>query len=177
MAGRLAVGRRVSCQSGAWTDSPSFAYRWLRDGSPISGATLSTYTPVLGDAGRALQCEVIATDSGGPSIAASAAAVVPVPPAPTAAIQGGSVKVAHRAAPLGVKCAGVTGQRCTGTLTLSSGRVKLGSSRVSIAATRRATIEVQLSHAGLELLRAAPHHRLGATATLGQTRRRLTLSE
>ncbi|HEX5929648.1 MAG TPA: hypothetical protein VFY48_09665 [Solirubrobacterales bacterium] len=58
----------------------TFAYRWLRDGAPIGGATNPTYTPVSADVGKTLQCQVTTTASGRTSLVASEALpVVPLP--------------------------------------------------------------------------------------------------
>ena len=42
-----------------------FSYKWLADGADISGATDSTYTPVVDDAGRAIGVRVSFTDDRG----------------------------------------------------------------------------------------------------------------
>ena len=40
------------------------AYRWLRNGEPIDGATEATYTPVTSDAGKLLSVEVTVSADG-----------------------------------------------------------------------------------------------------------------
>jgi hypothetical protein len=65
------VGDELSCANGTWSGSPSFAYRWLRDGSEIGGATSSTYTVMPADEGKGLQCEVTASNSVGTTRAVS----------------------------------------------------------------------------------------------------------
>jgi hypothetical protein len=56
------------------------AYRWLRDGAPIGGATQPTYTSVTADVGKTLQCQVTTTAAGRTSLVASETMqVVPVP--------------------------------------------------------------------------------------------------
>jgi hypothetical protein len=52
------------CKPGEWSGSPSFAYQWLKNGSPVAGQTTSTYTAPLTPP-YTLQCEVLATNAGG----------------------------------------------------------------------------------------------------------------
>jgi hypothetical protein len=66
-----AIGDELSCASGTWSNSPSFAYRWLRNGNEIGGATFSTYAVVAEDEGKALQCRVTATNAAGSTQAVS----------------------------------------------------------------------------------------------------------
>jgi hypothetical protein len=67
-----AVGDELSCSNGTWTDTPtSFAYQWLRNGAPIGGAASSTYTVVVADEGKGLQCAVTATNSAASTKAVS----------------------------------------------------------------------------------------------------------
>jgi hypothetical protein len=74
------VGHPLSCSEGRWTGSPAptLTYRWLRDGTPIEGATGSSYTIQTADEGTSLWCEVIATNAAGSTGAASGRAVVPI---------------------------------------------------------------------------------------------------
>ena len=73
------------CGVGSWVEgsfSPdTFAFRWLRNGVPIPGASAATYAVKAADAGTALQCEVLASSkffkSIGPGHALSAAVLVP----------------------------------------------------------------------------------------------------
>ncbi|WP_028062705.1 calcium-binding protein [Solirubrobacter soli] len=48
----------VSCSPGTWNGSYNYAYRWLRDGAPIAGATQNQYSLDFPDLGHALRCEV-----------------------------------------------------------------------------------------------------------------------
>jgi hypothetical protein len=75
------AGQTEICQVGIWEGKPSsFAYRWLRNGTPIAGAEAKQYVIAEEDEGTALQCEVTATNAGGVGHAVSpAAAVSPVP--------------------------------------------------------------------------------------------------
>jgi hypothetical protein len=65
------VGKKLECEHEAWVGGPSFSYRWLRNGVPISGAESSTYTLAAADSGTSVQCEVIATNAGGSVVAAN----------------------------------------------------------------------------------------------------------
>jgi hypothetical protein len=93
--GGAAVGTTLTCSS--TTPATTKTFRWLRNGAPIGGATSSTYTTTLADAGTAVQCQVFALNANTGATQTSAPAVVvdpalsvapPVPPgniaAPTA---------------------------------------------------------------------------------------------
>jgi fibronectin-binding autotransporter adhesin len=76
-------GDTISCATGTWTGSPTYSFQWLRDGSPISGATAAEYTVTAGDVGKSITCRVTATNSGGSTNAESSALVptaLPTPP-------------------------------------------------------------------------------------------------
>ena len=78
----VALGVALSCTSGRWEEHPtSFAYQWLRNGVPITGAASDEYEVTAADEGTALQCQVTAANAGSARIAASAAS--PVAPTPT----------------------------------------------------------------------------------------------
>jgi len=77
ISGTAAVGQVLTCAPGTWTGTGiGYAYQWRRAGTPISGATASTYAVVAADAGTALTCTVTATTSGGSATATSAAVTV-----------------------------------------------------------------------------------------------------
>ncbi len=71
VSGTANVGQTLSCAPNFWGGSPSFAYQWFRNGSPIGGATASTYTLVAADKGAAVQCRVTGTNAGGSAVAFS----------------------------------------------------------------------------------------------------------
>ena len=75
VSGSPVVGARLTCHSGNWTGVLpfSYAYQWLRDGTPIGSATAPAYTVVAADAGRSLACRVTNTNPGGSASATSAA--------------------------------------------------------------------------------------------------------
>jgi hypothetical protein len=67
------VGNVLSCTTGTWTGTApiTYAYVWKNDGTPIGGATASTYTTVSGDVGHSVTCAVAATNSVGSASATS----------------------------------------------------------------------------------------------------------
>jgi hypothetical protein len=78
ISGSAIVGQTLNASTGAWTSSPTgYAYRWLRDGVAISGATAAAYTLQSADVGHAITVGVIASNAGGASAEAVSASVVP----------------------------------------------------------------------------------------------------
>jgi hypothetical protein len=67
VSGKPVVGEMLSCSQGTWQASPAptFAYKWLRDGTAIASATSSTYQVSTADQGHTLSCEVTATNTAG----------------------------------------------------------------------------------------------------------------
>ncbi|WP_182524254.1 DUF3152 domain-containing protein [Nocardioides dongkuii] len=71
--GTLRAGR------GSWAPAPTaYSFQWLRDGSPVRGATDRRYRLGLDDLGARLAVTVTATDSVGDSASATSAATAPV---------------------------------------------------------------------------------------------------
>jgi len=73
ISGSATVGSVLSCSPGSWTGDPAptaFTYRWLRDGTPITGATAaeSSYTAQSADEGHSVACDVYATNAAGREI-------------------------------------------------------------------------------------------------------------
>ena len=63
ITGNPVTGAKISCSPGVWRNDPtSFAYRWLRDGTPIGGATAKTYKLVKADKGHQVACRVTASN-------------------------------------------------------------------------------------------------------------------
>ncbi len=83
VSGTATVGQALSCEDGAWTGQPppAFAYQWLRDGTPIAGATNKTYVLEFADQGHTLSCEVTVTNSEGTAEATSGGVAVAGPTA------------------------------------------------------------------------------------------------
>ncbi|WP_062521434.1 hypothetical protein [Demequina silvatica] len=62
--GSAVVGATVRAATGTWKPTPTFGFRWLRDGKPISGATSKTYIVRKIDKGKKIKVQVIAQKSG-----------------------------------------------------------------------------------------------------------------
>ena len=78
VSGTAATGRTLSCVNGTWAGATPqrYTYQWLRDGTPLAGATGASYAVVAPDTGHALACEVKATNLAGAGAARSAAVTV-----------------------------------------------------------------------------------------------------
>jgi hypothetical protein len=83
----------LTCAPGSWTGSPAFTYRWLKNGSPIAGATASTYSVQAGDVPSNLQCVVIGTNAAGGVAAISANKLTATAPTPTPPVISAAAQV------------------------------------------------------------------------------------
>jgi hypothetical protein len=85
ITGTPAIGEQLSASRGVWNYSPtSFQYQWLTcDASMycslIPGATQSSFEVTSAQSGDMLEVEVVASNSAGPSDAATSAPTAPVP--------------------------------------------------------------------------------------------------
>ncbi len=81
ISGRAKAGGVLTCSRGSWTSSPTtFGFQWSRDGTPIAGATSSSYTVRTIDEGNKLTCSATASNAAGKAPPATSTSVsVPVP--------------------------------------------------------------------------------------------------
>jgi len=82
VTGSTSVGSTLNTTPGTWYSSPAlnplpYQHQWYKGSSPISGATNSSYTILLGDVGHLIKCEVTATNSSGTSLPASSNTITP----------------------------------------------------------------------------------------------------
>ncbi|WP_344044885.1 Ig-like domain repeat protein [Nocardioides panacihumi] len=79
ISGTPRLGAQLSATSGSWSPGGArYTYQWLRNGSPIAGATASSYRVGLADVAKALSVRVTATIAGRtPGTATSAVVRVP----------------------------------------------------------------------------------------------------
>jgi Carboxypeptidase regulatory-like domain len=185
VSGAPAVGHALSCSSGTWTGSPTLAYTyaWLRAGSPIAGASASTYVVQQADQGKGIACKVTATNRYGSSHAVSNTLTVPaapvaplkLPPPPEVVPLASKIAVSEGSARVPLLCANAN---CTGTIELIERIVRkrhrggktissretlvLGKGLYALLAGHSATIDVDLTAAGRHALARARHHRLRA---------------
>ncbi len=87
VSGGDVVGSSLACASGTWSGvpAPALGRAWLRDASPIAGATTPNYTVQPGDRGHALSCRVSASNLAGTDAAESNAVAIAAPPVPQTA--------------------------------------------------------------------------------------------
>lgn len=75
ITGTVKTGSVLTVAPGAWGPAPvTFAYQWLRSGTPISGATASTYTLLAADEGAPITATVTASKAGYATASATATA-------------------------------------------------------------------------------------------------------
>jgi hypothetical protein len=72
-SGVLQTGQVLTGDDGEWTQSPTLARQWLRNGANIASATASTYTLVLADEGALISYRVTATANSKSTVAVSSA--------------------------------------------------------------------------------------------------------
>ncbi|MHA7155020.1 S8 family serine peptidase [Arthrobacter sp. TMN-50] len=91
------VGKTLTATPGEWKPAPvQLTYQWLRNGSPITGASAPTYTPGAADLNRTLKIRVTGSGTSVPPTertSAATAAVVPGVLQPTRPVISGAAAV------------------------------------------------------------------------------------
>ena len=65
VTGTLRAGHRLTARTAAWgPGTVRLAYRWLRDGKPIAGATHATYSLHAKDRGHRIAVRITGTATG-----------------------------------------------------------------------------------------------------------------
>jgi hypothetical protein len=64
VTGQVKVGSSLTVMPGVWDSGVSLMYQWLRDGSPISGATNATYQVQVADSSHLLSVQVSGIATG-----------------------------------------------------------------------------------------------------------------
>ncbi len=136
ITGTPKVGAPLQCAPGTWTgDGLSFAYQWQLAGQAVPGATSSTYTVALADAGQTLRCAV--TGSGAYGTASAVSGVVTVAGVASPALSLATASVRNGVITAGLVCRGVAGQACMGAVTLLSVESLRGQTIRAVTARRR----------------------------------------
>jgi hypothetical protein len=119
ISGTGKAGRTLTCAPGTWSHNPTaFTYQWYRNGTPIQGATRSTYTVQRLDEGTTLTCTVTALNADGSGQATSKGFNVPVPHVPRCPAATGSYSGTH----IGPVRLGMTSRQAHHAFTHSSNR-------------------------------------------------------
>ena len=180
ISGSATVGSTLTCSPGNWAGSPIFAFQWLRDRAPITGAASSTYAIAAQDAGHSLLCRVSATNAAGARASIDSDSVTANLAPPSLTGSPSSIRVGRnhrfrftlRAAP------GLTGAavfKSVKKIRISRRRVvRLARKSFTVPATGRVTLRVKLSEKNFRILKLNRKIRTRVTATLtsaGQTTR------
>ena len=78
ITGTPKVAVQLTAVPGTWDPGTTLAYQWTQDGSNIAGATTSTYTPDVADAGKLITVKVTSTRNGYAPVTKESAATAPV---------------------------------------------------------------------------------------------------
>jgi hypothetical protein len=182
------VGSVLTCSKGTWAGLPTvFTYEWLRGGSPIGGATKSTYTVAAADAGKQLSCRVTATNRSGSAIGTSKTVTPSSTPATVTVFKvtdkNGVVTVQLSCPSTAASCASetvsltvveeLTGGKVTGVIARSGKKKKskrsvvIATVKVTLPPGQRKTVTLTLNGAGKALLKKRHHLPAALTFRLG----------
>jgi surface antigen len=85
ISGTARVDSTLTASAGVWSPTGStYAYQWLLDGTPVDGATSSTFTARPGDVGRRVTVKVTASKAGYASVTTASAPTAGLAPGPLA---------------------------------------------------------------------------------------------
>ena len=78
LTGTGAVGTNVTCNPGVWSGypAPTFAYNFKVDGVSVQNTASATYAVQAADSGKAISCDVTATNSEGSATATSSNSII-----------------------------------------------------------------------------------------------------
>jgi surface antigen len=105
VTGVAQVDQPLTASAGQYSPAGAVAYQWLADGTPIQGATGTSYTPGPGDAHKVLAVQVTVSQAGYADTVATSAATLPVAlgtflntaePTVTGTAQVGETLTAHK---------------------------------------------------------------------------------
>jgi hypothetical protein len=188
ISGKPVVGSLLTCSSGSWTGEPelaltagwplvgTFSYQWLRDGSPIAGATSDAYIVQAADVGHSLVCEVTATNGAGHTSARSSALAI-ANPVPVVKTTASKLVVKKNTTKVSIACANAA---CVGSAELVA-KVSLKSRKgrkskpttlvlakgvYSLVAGKTGTVALRVSANGKRQIAHAKHHRMAAKLIL-----------
>src|SRR5262249_24197185 len=79
--GPRATDVKLTCSTGSWDeDYGDYAYRWLREGAAVAGASTAPFQAPVSARGRTMPCGVVSpTPAGASARARSPAVLVPLP--------------------------------------------------------------------------------------------------
>jgi hypothetical protein len=181
IAGTSVVGNALTCSNGSWAGegmlpvqsgwplTTPFGYQWLREGSPISGATAASYVVQSADEGHRLACEVTATNAAGHEASRSSSVTVPVPAVTAFTSRLVFVKDTAKAS---IACANAA---CSGTAEVTARvgakhrrkrTVVIAKGSYSLAAGAHGTVVLRLTGPGAKAMLAARHRTLSGKLTI-----------
>lgn len=153
VTGNADVTRTLTATSGEWNLDATYAYQWLRDGQPISGATAATYQVRLADQGRSITVRVTATGANGSAAADSAPVVVRYPALATASA-GSLVVSTSMAATVTVRVIANGGATAEGQVTVKVagksviGTLSNGVAKIAVGKLSRGIHAITVTYAG-----------------------------
>jgi len=156
VSGAPRVGTTLTASSGGWSPSgPGLKYRWLANGSPISGATGSSFTVTSAQKDKRIAVRVTATRIGYAAVSAVSAATEPVDP--------GALRTTARPVISGDPVVGATLTTTSGSFTPAPDSVRLQwrADGAAITGANRATLEVTPDLRGKSLRVVATARREG----------------
>jgi len=80
VSGTPRVGTPLTAQAGSWMPGVALGFQWYVGGSPVAGATGTSYIPQAGDLGQSVRVDVTGSRAGYPTVSRSSAGTSAVAP-------------------------------------------------------------------------------------------------
>jgi hypothetical protein len=173
VSGTPAVGDKLTCNVGVNVPAGlTVTYKWVRDTTPIAGATAATYVVALADESQHLYCNVMISGDGGTAGASSAYLSVPAETLGTVfetsvaktSVSGGNVSTTVTCSPQALSQCEIALRL---TVTSAHHTTSIGSKSVRIAIGAAVKVTVSLNASGRRLLASRQH--MKATLTISGT--------